>query len=87
MLAPRLIDDIVLLLSVVQIPKCGPEEIWNNWLRKTAGQDSDNIEYPCKLNDVTHPNEWWASRRRYSGVLFQSFLKRVNIIPLQPYLF
>jgi hypothetical protein len=39
--------DIVLLPGIVQIPKCGPEEIYDNWLKKTAGQHIDNIEYPC----------------------------------------
>jgi hypothetical protein len=39
--------DIVSLPGIVQIPKCGQQEVWDNWLKATAGQDMDNIEYPC----------------------------------------
>ncbi|KAF2275938.1 glycoside hydrolase [Westerdykella ornata] len=39
--------DIVRVPGVVQIPKCGPEEILDNWKRKTVGQKLNHIEYPC----------------------------------------
>jgi hypothetical protein len=39
--------DIAMLPGVFQIPLCGPQEIWENWQKKTAGQDMNYIEYPC----------------------------------------
>ena len=39
--------DVALMPGIINIPMCGPGEIYDNWKKKTSGQSMDYAGYPC----------------------------------------